>query len=287
MNAIMKLVQGTDEWLTYRMGMRNASESAAVMGISPWTTPYQLWLNKTGRSVQETTPAMAHGTRLEPAARAAYEERTGAVMQPLVMQDGLYSASLDGITLDGELILEVKAPFRLKQSTLWTEVAAGQVPKHYMVQIQHQLMVSKAVTADLWVYADGEGLLVSVERDEAMMAAIREAWKAYQQYLDGDTPPPLTDQDTKIRADTAWREAAESFRGWKSVIDEAQAKADAAKAMLIELTSHPRETGFGVSVTRFWKLGAVDYKKLPALAGVDLELYRGASREEIRVTVGA
>ncbi len=285
MSAVLQLVQGTDEWLAYRMGMRNASESAAVMGISPWVTPYQLWLNKTGRSVQETTPAMAHGTRLEPEARAAYEARTGAVMQPLVMQDGLYSASLDGVTLDGELILEVKAPFRLKQSTLWTEVAAGQVPEHYMVQIQHQLMVSKAVTADLWVYADGEGLLVSMERDEAMMAAIREAWEAYQQYLDGDTPPPLTDQDTRTREDSKWREAAESYRGWKSVIDEAQAKADAAKAVLIALATHSRETGYGVSVTKFWKIGNVDYKKVPALAGMNLELYRGAMREEIRVSI--
>ncbi len=285
MSAIMKLVQGTDEWLTYRMGMRNASESAAVMGISPWQTPYQLWLNKTGRSVQETTPAMAHGTRMEPEARAAYEERTGAVMQPLVMQDGLYSASLDGITLEGDLILEVKAPFRLKQSSLWTEVAAGQVPSHYMVQIQHQLMVSKAMTAHLWVYADGDGLLISIERDEVMMAQICEAWNAYQQYLDGDIPPPLTDQDTKARVDTAWREAAESYRGWKSVIDEAQAKADAAKAVLIALAKHPREAGYGVSVTRYWKAGNIDYKKLPALAGVDLELYRGKSREEVRVSV--
>ncbi len=285
MSAILKLVQGTDEWLTYRMGMRNASESAAVMGISPWTTPYQLWLQKTGRSVQETTPAMAHGSRMEPQARAAYEEQTGHVMQPLVMQDGLYSASLDGITLEGDFILEVKAPFRLKQSTLWTEVAAGQVPKHYMAQIQHQLMVSKAVTADLWVYADGDGLLISIERDEVMMAEICGAWNAYQQYLDGDTPPPLTDQDTKARTDTAWREAAESYRGWKSVIDEAQAKADAAKAVLIGLTDHPREAGFGVSVTRFWKTGNVEYKKIPVLAGVDLELYRGAMREEVRVSV--
>ncbi len=285
MNAIMKLVQGSEEWLAYRMGMRNASESAAVMGISPWTTPYQLWLQKTGRSVQETTPAMAHGTRMEPQARAAYEDQTGHVMQPLVMQGGLYSASLDGITLEGDLILEVKAPFRLKQSTLWTEVAAGQVPRHYTVQIQHQLMVSKAMTAHLWVYADGDGLLISIERDEAMMAAIREAWEAYQQYLDGDTPPPLGDKDTKTRSDAAWREAAESFRGWKSVMDEASAKADAAKAVLIGLTDHPREAGYGVSVTRYWKAGNIDYKRLPALAGVDLELYRGAMREEVRVSI--
>jgi hypothetical protein len=30
-----------------------------------------------------------------------------------------------------------------------------------------------------------------------------------------------------------------------------------------------------VSVTRFWKAGSVDYKKVVELRGVDLEQYRG------------
>jgi predicted phage-related endonuclease len=64
------------------------------------------------------------------------------VMQPLVLQDGLYSASLDGITLEGDLIVEIKAPFRGRDSTLWKAVAGGDVPAHYLMQVQHQLMVS-------------------------------------------------------------------------------------------------------------------------------------------------
>ena len=64
MSAVLKLVQGSDEWLAYRTTMRNASESAAVLGISPWVTPYQLWLSKTGRSVPQTNAAMARGSQL-------------------------------------------------------------------------------------------------------------------------------------------------------------------------------------------------------------------------------
>ena len=41
----------------------------------------------------------------------------------------------------------------------------------------------------------------------------------------------------------------------------------------------------GVTVTRFWKAGSVDYKKVVELKGVDLERYRGRGREEVRVTV--
>jgi hypothetical protein len=31
-------------------------------------------------------------------------------------------------------------------------------------------------------------------------------------------------------------------------------------------------------------VGSIDYKKVPALIGVDLEQYRGATREEVRVS---
>ncbi len=37
--------------------------------------------------------------------------------------------------------------------------------------------------------------------------------------------------------------------------------------------------------TRLWKRGSVDYRRVPELVGVDLEVYRSAAREEVRVTV--
>ena len=86
--TIVKLAQGSAEWHLHRMAHRNASETPAVLGLSPWTTPYQLWLQRTGRATVEVTTAMAHGTQLEPQARAAYEALTGHEKQPLVLVDG-------------------------------------------------------------------------------------------------------------------------------------------------------------------------------------------------------
>ena len=40
-------------------------------------------------------------------------------------------------------------------------------------------------------------------------------------------------------------------------------------------------------MTRYWKAGNVDYKRVPALTGLDLALYRGKAREEVRVVVAA
>ena len=284
MSTIVQLVQGSAEWHTYRQSMRNASESAAVLGISPWVTPYQLWMLKTGRSVSQTNAAMARGTHLEPAARAAYEEKTGAVMQPLVMQDGVYSACLDGITLEGGLIVEIKCPFKGRDSELWRSVEGGTVPGHYGAQVQHQLMVSGAHEAHLWVFDGSEGLLLSVGRDEAAMEAISGAWDASQPFLDGDTPPPLTDRDTVSRVDAAWAAAAQQYLLAKRASEASTEALERAREALAGIATHPKESGAGVTVTRFWEQGLVDYKKVPALRGLDVTPYRGATREEVRVT---
>ena len=267
--------------------MRNASETAVVLGASPWMTPYQLWLHKTGRATTKATVAMQHGTNLEPAARAAYEAQTGTVMQPLVVQDGPYSASLDGIDLDGQLILEIKVPYKAQASVLWNDAMEGLVPEHYNLQVQHQLMVAGAALAHLYVFDGRQGLLLPIERDEAAIDRIKAAWDAFQPYLDTDTPPALTDDDTVVRDDAAWAAAATAFAEAKRAADVQAEQLEAARLALIGLAQHPREQGAGVSVTKFWKTGSVAYAKIPALQGLDLTAYRGKSREEVRVTVGA
>ena len=102
--------------------------------------------------------------------------------------------------------------------------------------------------------------------------------------MDRDTPPPLTDADTVQRSDSAWTAAAQAFSDAKRATDAADAALAKARDELVALAQHPREQGSGVSVTRYWKAGNVAYAKIPALKGVDLALYRGKAREEVRVT---
>ena len=285
MSTIVQLVQGSEAWHAHRRGLRNASETPAVLGISPWVTPYQLWLLKTGRAEQAVNAAMQRGTALEPLARHAYEVETGHVMQPLVLQDGLYSASLDGMTLAGDLIVEIKCPYRGAASALWQSVEGGEVPGYYAMQIQHQLMVSGAGQAHLWVFDGQRGLLHVVEPDAAAVEAIRAAWDAFAVFLDTDVPPPLVEADARQRDDEAWQLAALAFTGAKREAEVATARLEATREALVGLATHPKEVGAGVTVTRFWKAGSVDYKKVVELKGVDLERYRGKAREEVRVTV--
>jgi putative phage-type endonuclease len=285
MSAILKLEQGSTEWHAHRAQFRNASETPAVLGVSPWVTPYLLWQYKTGRAQQETTLPMIRGIENEPAARAAYEQIAGTIMQPKVMVDGEYSASLDGITLDGELIVEIKCPMKGRESELWKQVSAGQIPEHYFWQVQHQLMVSGALLAHFYVFDGRQGLLLEVHPKPAKWVRIKDAWDKFVEYMVSDTAPPLAEKDKLLREDVIWLDAASRYRAAKHKVDEAAELLDHAKASLLELVTHPSETGGGVTVTRYWKQGAIDYKRVPQLDGADLETYRGKGREEVRVTV--
>jgi putative phage-type endonuclease len=283
--TIVQLIQGSPEWHAHRANYRNASETPIVMGLSPWVTPYQLWLQKTGRAKPEMNAPKARGTQLEPAARLAYEALTGQIMQPLVLVDGDYSASLDGLTFDGSLIVEIKCPYKGKASNLWQAVEAGEIPAYYQWQIQHQLVVAGATQAHLYVFDGKAGILLEVSKFAEAKERIHAAWETFWPCMTTDTPPPLTDKDKVVREDVAWQAAAKGYLALKVEADAVAEKLDAAKAALVGLAMHPSETGSGVTVTRFWKQGSVDYKKVPELAGVELDAYRGKAREEVRVSV--
>ena len=276
---------GQPEWHEHRRRHRNASETPAVLGVSPWQTPYQLFLTKTGRSITAVNAAMARGARLEPLARQAYEQLTGVVVEPLVLVDGDYSASLDGITLTGELVVEIKCPFQGRDSTLWLEIESGQLPEHYFWQVQHQLMVSKALLAHVYVWDGRQGIVLEQRPEPGRWARIRAGWDQFMEFVRTDQPPPVTRGDAVLREDAEWQRAAHVFIELKRAADEAALRADAAKQRLIALTRHSSEQGAGVSVSRYWKSGTVDYKRVPQLTGVDLEQYRAAPREETRVTI--
>jgi len=285
MSTIVKLMQGSAEWHEHRRSHRNASETPAMLGVSPWMTPYQLWQIKLGLVEPEVTPAMLHGTQLEPQARAAYEALTGQVMQPLVLVDGEYSASLDGLTLSGDRVLEIKCPFKRRDSTLWKTVAEGRLPEHYELQVQHQLRVAGADVADVYVFDGTEGLLLEVQPQPDAWPRIHDAWSGFMRCVRDAQPPPLTARDTRIRDDPEWLSAAAAYLELRAAHDELSAKVDAAKAQLTGLASHAKEQGGRVSVTRLWKRGNIDYKRVPQLNGLNLEPYRGSSRQETRVVV--
>jgi putative phage-type endonuclease len=65
-------------WLAERRKGIGGSDVSAIMGMSRWSSPRQVWLEKTGRAVErEPSWPMIKGTLLEPGLRQWYERVTG------------------------------------------------------------------------------------------------------------------------------------------------------------------------------------------------------------------
>ena len=262
------LEQGSQEWLDWRRGKRMASETAAVMGVSPYQSASQIRAAKQGRDKTFVTAAMQRGHDEEPRARAAYEEASGTLYQPGVFEDGDYGASADGITMEGDQLLEIKTPAKGKESERWREVESGFISDYDLAQVQHQMMVTGAADCVFMVW-DGEHYVsVLVPRDEAYFERIREAWDAFW--------PTIEERD-----DDLWAEAAEKYRIAKAEADRACKVLEAAKGRLIELTAGNYSGGCGVSVTKVERKGSVDWKAVQKnhLPDVDVEHYRKAGSE--------
>ena len=275
-------IEKTPEWYAYRKTMGNASEAAAVMGEGRFfpATPYQLWQVKTGRAEVTETPAMTRGSRLEGAARTFLEQRLDMVFEPRVLQyGGTISASLDGLTFDGETALEIKVPMKGRESDTWKHVEDnGTPPPYYHWQVQQQLLCSGAKRAIFAVCeADGDeitdAITCEVLPDKEAHGKLGDAWDWFFDFIDADEAPPLTDRDVVERDDDEWQEAASRYRELKAAMADLQADLKAAEKRLKDLADGQSCKGAGVTVTRYWRQGNVDYKAVIP-AGVDLEAHR-------------
>jgi putative phage-type endonuclease len=181
----IKVRQNTDEWLQLRRSKRTASETPAVLGLSPWTSPIELAMAKFSSEPANNNGniAMSHGHKFEPIARKLYERSHDLKMTPCVLARGDYLASLDGLSGDEKTVLEIKCPFTKRQSGTWQHAEHGVVERHYYAQIQHQLMVSGAKRCHLWVFDSDtkEALLVPVLPCIAFHIKIINAWDLFWQ----------------------------------------------------------------------------------------------------------
>lgn len=86
--AALRLVKTTelnrDDWLAVRRTGIGGSDAAAAVGLNPYKSQLELWLEKTGRDAElpkpdpnDTQEPVYWGTLLEPIVAAAYTQQTG------------------------------------------------------------------------------------------------------------------------------------------------------------------------------------------------------------------
>ena len=202
---------GTLDRTTYLGG----SDVAAILGISPWMTPFRLFQKKTGALVEEITPAkqriLDRGHRWEPIVLEmvvdelrdrGHDVEVVAVGQRYIDPEcSFLAAEIDAeLIVDGEPVNGEMKTTNVFAADGWGDYDSDDVPIYYVAQVMHGLMIQprrRAVIAALAGF-DDRPMLRWIERDEETIAAIRtkeiEFWQRIQS---GDAPDPVTAEDVK------------------------------------------------------------------------------------------
>lgn len=198
---VVNKTQNTHAWKEWRgMGL-GASDAPIVMGDSPWMTPFELWLDKTGiKGKPEANAfavvAMRRGVNLEPVARKMFEEKMGYKFPPTSAEDEDYAflrASFDGYCEELNAIVEIKCPGKEDHS----KAVKGKVPSKYMAQLQQQLSISGAKVCYYfsWDGESKEGALVEVLPDKVYQEQLFENMVKFWQHVIKKVPPDVTKKD--------------------------------------------------------------------------------------------
>ncbi|MBK8103476.1 MAG: YqaJ viral recombinase family protein [Cellvibrionales bacterium] len=201
-----------ETWLDVRKQGIGASDAAAAVGISPYQSPLELWLIKTGRDSgmpkpnpdDESSP-MYWGNILEPIVAQHYTKRTGnkvrkvnAVLQHPDADKHWMLANLDyPVTHNSDVqILECKTAGEWGAKH-WRDG----VPEYVQCQVQHQLAVTGKQAADVCVLLCGQEIKIyRIERDEALIEKLIALERQFWHCVETDTPPPVDGSDSSGRA---------------------------------------------------------------------------------------
>jgi putative phage-type endonuclease len=260
------ILQNTPEWLAWRK--LGGSDSSVLMGVNPWCGVEELWKRKLGLLPEITVnAAMQRGHDLEPEARVNLELDTGLILPAACYERTDYpfmTASLDGISVNEKIMSEIKCP------GLKTHNAAllGKVPAYYVVQCQHNMMVSGAELCLYYSYTDlkeenvtpllgnefigrqwNPTVLIEIPRDEDFCKRIMKRCKEFWPYVESKTAPNLSlfaakdagNLNGTVRTDPAFKMALDELLGARTVLLDAKAQYKGRAERLEQLLSRKKQ----------------------------------------------
>lgn len=206
MNTVSMIqLKNREEWLQNRTRI-GGSDAAAIVGLNPYKSNTDLWLEKTGQVTSEDIsdkPYVKYGTNAEEHLRALFaldfpQYEVEYLDNNMFLNDKFpfAHASLDGWLTDKDGrkgILEIKTTEILQ--SMQKEKWKNQIPDNYYIQVLHYLMVTEfdfvELKAQLKTVFDGVPYLQTkhyhiersdVEEDIQYLAAEEERfWKQVQE----------------------------------------------------------------------------------------------------------
>lgn len=213
--VIHNLVQGSPEWMQFRLEHFGASEAAAMLGISSKVKRTELLHMKHTGTPQEFSDwvqknILDYGHEVEALARPIIEEIIGEDLYPVTCSLGRTSASCDGLTMNEETAFEHKQ---------WNEALAASVrakilPEEFQPQCQQITMVTPAKRV-IFTVSDGtrdKMEYMEVLPDPAWHERIRAGWEQFEKDLTAYVPVDIPEKP-KAEAIMALPALAVQIRG--------------------------------------------------------------------------
>lgn len=255
-----------DEWLKMRESGIGASEVGALLGLSPYETPFGLYLKKTGQIEPEPeNEAMLMGHLMEDVVARRWEMETGEKVIKASAADIIYvhpeydfmRATPDRIVKGKKKLLEIK--------TTITNVDPDDIYPHWIAQVMYQMYVTGIHEADLaWLVQGRYFGYAHIPYDEEFANFIAERVKEFWlENVKGGKEPDLTTvsdyvykgstPDTSIEADSEAVEQIGMLRETNESIASLETKQETLKNKLKLFMGENEALTFGGQVLATWK----------------------------------
>lgn len=245
-----------EDWLNARRTGIGGSDVASVLGLNPWRTPYDLWMDKTGQVPHgEENAAMHFGTILEQVVADEFVLRTGKKIRRdnqmhRTGKDNFQIANLDRVVVGEDAILECKTANAFRSDD-WgesqeDEIIANQVvtehkiPLYYETQIQWYMGVCKKSKAYLAVLIGGQDFrFYCIAFNQTIYASLVEKCQAFwfENVVANVAPKPINIEDVKKLYAKDNGEMLEASNEIATAIGEYKTKASQVKSLKKELDS--------------------------------------------------
>lgn len=185
-----------EEWLKVRKLGLGGSDMAAVLGLSPWRSPIDVWLDKTSDTVEEKeSEPMYWGNVLEEVVAQEFAKRSGYKVRNnnFTLQSEEYPYLLANI--DREIVgldagLECKTANAFKAN----EWDGDNVPDAYYIQCQHYMAVTGKSSWWIACLVGGNTFYYKeIKRNEEVIAAIVDTGAAFWELVKNKTMPAPDD----------------------------------------------------------------------------------------------
>lgn len=254
-------------WLQSRRLGIGGSDVAAILGLSKYKSPYQLWLDKTGRSdLEDSTSEPAYwGNMLEDIVAKEYAKRNGVKVQRVNAtirnpENDWMIANIDRAIINPEIsgnvrikegklttdrILECKTANQYL-AKLWGDEQSEQVPDYYLTQCQWYMGNTGASICGLGVLIGGQKFRsYQIAFDPELFEMLTdECSKFWHENVQADVPPAPTtfddvlhrwsthNPDQAVSADDELAQKVADYKELSSNIKEATKELDDLKLQI-------------------------------------------------------